>query len=75
MASTAKTVNMGLVLGLAVGAALGGLLFGYDTAVISGAVEAIDHNFVQPRTGLSELAKNAMTGNAVGIGDGFDVEN
>ena len=67
MASTAKTVNMGLVLGLAIGAALGGLLFGYDTAVISGAVEAIDHNFVQPRTGLSELAKNAMTGNAVGI--------
>jgi len=58
---------MGLVMGLAIGAALGGLLFGYDTAVISGAVEAIDHNFVQPRTELSELARNAMTGNAVGI--------
>ncbi len=67
MSSTHKSVNMGLVMGLAIGAALGGLLFGYDTAVISGAVEAIDHNFVQPRTELSELARNAMTGNAVGI--------
>ena len=67
MSSTTKSVNMGLVMGLAIGAALGGLLFGYDTAVISGAVEAIDHNFVQPRTELSELARNAMTGNAVGI--------
>jgi SP family xylose:H+ symportor-like MFS transporter len=60
-------VNMGLVMGLAIGAALGGLLFGYDTAVISGAVEAIDHNFVTPRTELSEIARNAMSGNAVGI--------
>ena len=67
MSSTTKTVNMGLVMGLAIGAALGGLLFGYDTAVISGAVEAIDHNFVQPRTELSELARNALSGNAVGI--------
>jgi len=58
---------MGLVMGLAIGAALGGLLFGYDTAVISGAVEAIDHNFVAPRADLSEMARNAMTGNAVGI--------
>ena len=67
MSSTTKTVNMGLVMGLAIGAALGGLLFGYDTAVISGAVDAIDHNFVQPRHELSEIARNAMTGNAVGI--------
>lgn len=67
MSSTSKTVNMGLVMGLAIGAALGGLLFGYDTAVISGAVEAIDHNFVAPRADMSELARNAMTGNAVGI--------
>ncbi len=40
--------NNTLVLGLTFVASLGGLLFGYDTAVISGAVSAIDANFVTP---------------------------
>jgi SP family xylose:H+ symportor-like MFS transporter len=67
MSSTTKTVNMGLVMGLAIGAALGGLLFGYDTAVINGAVESIKHNFIDPRTALTELERNNLFGWATGM--------
>jgi len=42
----------------------GGLLFGYDTAVISGAVAAIDANFITPR-GLSETAAGWLSGSTV----------
>ncbi len=57
-------LNPTLVRGLAFVAALGGLLFGYDTAVISGAVGAIDHNFIDPR-GLSETSASSLSGFAV----------
>src|SRR5215213_4998564 len=57
-------VNSRLVMGLAFIASLGGLLFGYDTAVISGAVSAIDHNFIIPR-GLPEAARDSLSGWAV----------
>ncbi|WP_349258774.1 D-xylose transporter XylE [Steroidobacter sp.] len=53
-----------LVRGLAFVAALGGLLFGYDTAVISGAVGAIDHNFIIPR-GLPETSAHSLSGWAI----------
>lgn len=67
MSPTAKSVNMGLVMGLAIGAALGGLLFGYDTAVINGAVESIRHNFIDPRSALTELERNNLFGWATGM--------
>ena len=42
-------------------ATLSSLLFGYCTAVISGVVGAIDHNFIAPRQ-LHETAANALLG-------------
>lgn len=53
--------NYGLVAGLTIAATLGGLLFGYDTAVISGAVDAINYNFIDPRH-LAEGARNTLSG-------------
>ena len=58
--------NTSLVVGLTFVATLGGLLFGWDTAVISGAVSSIDAYFIDPLgTGahaLSETARNSLSG-------------
>ena len=54
-------VNTSLVIGLTFVATLGGLLFGYDTAVISGAVSSIDAYFINP-LGLSETARSSLSG-------------
>jgi len=53
--------NYLLVTGLSLCAAIGGLLFGYDTAVISGVVDAINANFIDPRH-LAEGARNSLSG-------------
>jgi SP family xylose:H+ symportor-like MFS transporter len=45
-------------------ATLGGLLFGYDTAVISGTVSSLESFFVKP-FGLDELGANARLGMVV----------
>src|ERR1700704_1166212 len=54
-------VNTSLVTGVTFVATLGGLLFGYDTAVISGAVSSIDAYFIDP-LGLSETARSSLSG-------------
>jgi SP family xylose:H+ symportor-like MFS transporter len=53
--------NTSLVVGLTFVATLGGLLFGWDTAVISGAVSSIDTYFIDP-LGLSETARSSLSG-------------
>lgn len=58
------TANKRLVTGLAIVASLGGLLFGYDTAVISGTVSAIDYNFIAPQH-LSAAAAASLSGWAI----------
>ncbi|PWD50261.1 MFS transporter [Serinibacter arcticus] len=56
----------GRIIGISVGAALGGFLFGFDTAVINGAVESIGSQF-SLSAGLQGFAvSSALIGCAVG---------
>ena len=52
------------VYGISFVAILGGFLFGYDTAVISGAVESLNKFFIVPLS-LSEQAGNTLLGSIV----------
>ena len=56
-----SSTHTGLLITLTIIAALGGLLFGYDSAVISGATESIKQNFVAPM-GLAEEARLSLEG-------------
>jgi MFS transporter, SP family, xylose:H+ symportor len=53
--------NKFFIIAITVVATLGGLLFGYDTAVISGTVGSLDVFFIKPM-GLSETAANSQLG-------------
>ncbi|MCF8405727.1 MAG: D-xylose transporter XylE [Bacteroidales bacterium] len=57
-------MKKGYVFSLTLVATLGGLLFGYDTAVISGTVSSLEKFFIEP-VGLSEIAANTRLGFAV----------
>jgi len=56
-----ETSNSSYLLKLTIVATLGGLLFGYDTAVISGTVSSLESFFVLP-FGLGEMEANARLG-------------
>lgn len=56
-----ESTNKGYLIKLTLVATLGGLLFGYDTGVISGTVGSLDDFFVVPKN-LTENAANAFKG-------------
>ena len=55
------SINSKYLIKLTLVATLGGLLFGYDTAVISGTVSSLESFFVLP-FGLGQMSANARLG-------------
>jgi len=63
--ATAKSVNAKVV-GLAVAGAVGGFLFGFDSAVVNGAVDAIEKDFDLLPALVGFAVASALIGSAVG---------
>ena len=64
--STVERGHSGRVLFLAIVAAIGGFLFGFDTAVINGAVDAIEQTFETSSFVTGFVVAVALLGSAVG---------
>lgn len=60
------TTRVGYVILIAAAAALGGFLFGFDTAVINGAVLALKSEFNTTSVGIGLSVSLALVGSAVG---------
>ncbi|RKH40589.1 MFS transporter, partial [Corallococcus sp. AB050B] len=56
----------GRIIGISVVAALGGFLFGFDTAVINGTVAALKAEFAASSLGLGLAVSSALVGSAAG---------
>ena len=61
-----KRRRLRFILQIAISAALGGFLFGYDTAVINGAVGAIGTAFTVSKETLGFAVASALLGSALG---------
>ncbi|MCC5478497.1 sugar porter family MFS transporter [Streptomyces barringtoniae] len=65
-ARTAQPEHLGHVIFIAAAAAMGGFLFGYDSSVINGAVEAIRTKYDIGSAALAQVIAVALIGCAVG---------
>ncbi|SCK36483.1 MFS transporter, sugar porter (SP) family [Streptomyces sp. WMMB 714] len=63
-----KTAPLGRVVFIAASAAMGGFLFGYDSSVINGAVEAVRGRFDIGSALLAQVIAAALIGSAIGAG-------
>ncbi|QKW09441.1 sugar porter family MFS transporter [Streptomyces sp. NA04227] len=64
--STGGSEHLGHVVFIAAAAAMGGFLFGYDSSVINGAVEAIRHRYDIGSGTLAQVIAIALIGCAIG---------
>lgn len=65
-ARTAQPEHLGHVIFIAAAAAMGGFLFGYDSSVINGAVEAIRDRYDIGSAALAQVIAIALIGCAIG---------